>query len=1086
MDIFIRDVPQTATPKQARSFFAGPLAEFGIDFFHCELFQGKPFAVLTVLDIPAGQRFLAIYGLPINAPRTQRPYKTLVWLGKRLRCAESKTPPNEYNLKSIVYEMSQSIDKGKVQLTESTNDNTKLRRFNVCSMNCGNWDYEKSQLRFVAEYTCVLAGTITFGQREAVLLLQQPNGDQVRIDIAYWSCEHVILCPETPPTVSITLRFSPKMYKAASEAHQDPMDQIQSSLCATSLNERSAQKRLPTKQRVLGIDASHESISGIASVYRLFLSDHRDTNAIAKLLYSSTKAPATVTLETSFTYAFETLSRWLTRLDNELASLQRNGKLSFSIGFQLTRIARNGALHPLKVMQLLPTIQRLMSTNGIHAVVSALGRLCTEMPIPGPHVELNVFEVPNIEKRLEVLVGDYDKTRSDNPFEISRRYAHINLIHKIVITPTTMRLEGPEPEPTNRVLRRYFDHTDHFIRVVFLDECGSSVRYDPKSSQYEIFHRRFKSLLDGTILIAGRGFSFLGFSNSSLRSQSCWFMAPLFRGGQYALAPQVLKELGDFSHIRTPAKCAARIGQNFTDTNSTVNVRPEDVGELPLIIKNGYDFADGVGTISLKLLRKIWQVYGTKRLLKPTVLQVRFQGAKGVVALDSRLEGERLMLRSNMRKFETASVWDVEICGAGFRPLPMVLNRQFIKILEDLSVNPQVFLDLQADAVNLMRYMTESSVNTATFLDSVSGMKASRISSLISRLGDIGLDYHMDSFLYSVVELAVVAQLQDIKYRGRIPVHQGVTLYGVVDETGFLREGEIFVITEKAPEGGREVLVKDPVIITRSPALHPGDVQIVRAVDVPPNSPLKQLSNVVVFSQHGSRDLPSQLSGGDLDGDLYNVIYDDRLIPQESHKAALYPRIKPLELERPVTAKDMSDFFVTFMESDLLGMISNVHLQLADIHPEGTKHPDCVRLAEMASIAVDFSKTGIAVNMGDCPRYPRPRPDFMSPSPRVVIVDGLVDFEDSIPVVDDSLGDIDQETRPMRFYKSEKILGRLFRAIDERQFVASMQTKHRREMRISQAASLMARLRDYMLHWSTQYGILYEHHLDLAREIRAA
>lgn len=147
--------------------------------------------------------------------------------------------------------------------------------------------------------------------------------------------------------------------------------------------------------------------------------------------------------------------------------------------------------------------------------------------------------------------------------------------------------------------------------------------------------------------------------------------------------------------------------------------------------------------------------------------------------------------------------------------------------------------------------------------------------------------------------------------RGRIPVEQGVTLYGLPDETGYLKEGEIFVITEKAPEGGKQVLVRDNIAITRSPALHPGDIQLVNAVDVPVNNPNRQLSNVVVFSKWGARDLPSMLSGGDLDGDLYNVIWDPSLIPRVTYTPADYPRVRPVELMRDVTRKDMSDFFVT-------------------------------------------------------------------------------------------------------------------------------------------------------------------------------
>jgi hypothetical protein len=43
-------------------------------------------------------------------------------------------------------------------------------------------------------------------------------------------------------------------------------------------------------------------------------------------------------------------------------------------------------------------------------------------------------------------------------------------------------------------------------------------------------------------------------------------MAPIFSDGGLKLPDRILKELGDFSNIRIPAKCAARIGQNFTDT----------------------------------------------------------------------------------------------------------------------------------------------------------------------------------------------------------------------------------------------------------------------------------------------------------------------------------------------------------------------------------------------------------------------------------------------------------------------------------------------------------------------------------------
>ena len=260
--------------------------------------------------------------------------------------------------------------------------------------------------------------------------------------------------------------------------------------------------------------------------------------------------------------------------------------------------------------------------------------------------------------------------------------------------------------------------------------------------------------------------------------------------------------------------------------------------------------------------------------------------------------------------------------------------------------------------------MTSSTINAATFLSEVSASKSAQLHTLLEHLSDIGLEYHNDIFLRDVVEMAVTSKLRDMKYRGRIPVENGVTLYGIMDETGVLQEGEVYVVIERTPKGGKQVLTGGRVIITRSPALHPGDIRTVKAVDVPADSPLGHLSNCVVFSQHGERDLPSQLSGGDLDGDLYNVIFEPALMPTRPiSQPADYPRVRPMALDRDVNAKDMSDFFVQFMETDQLGHISTIHMQLADQMDQGVFHRDCVKLVEMASTAVDFSKTGVPVSL---------------------------------------------------------------------------------------------------------------------------
>lgn len=80
-----------------------------------------------------------------------------------------------------------------------------------------------------------------------------------------------------------------------------------------------------------------------------------------------------------------------------------------------------------------------------------------------------------------------------------------------------------------------------------------------------------------------------------------------------------------------------------------------------------------------------------------------------------------------------------------------------------------------------------------------------------------------------------------------------------MDETGYLKEGQIYVVTQIALNEPRKVLTGGRVIVTRSPALHTGDIRTVEAIDVPDDPPLSYLRDCVVFSQHSNRDLPSKL-----------------------------------------------------------------------------------------------------------------------------------------------------------------------------------------------------------------------------------
>jgi hypothetical protein len=331
-----------------------------------------------------------------------------------------------------------------------------------------------------------------------------------------------------------------------------------------------------------------------------------------------------------------------------------------------------------------------------------------------------------------------------------------------------------------------------------------------------------------------------------------------------------------------------------------------------------------------------------------------------MLSLDSRLSGEQLVLRPSMIKFDGTDIRNIEICEGAWKPLPLFLNRQFIKILEDMGVDEQFFLKNQEIEVERLRSITANPVNASAFLKRQSIGEVMHLPWLINKLTALSLDFRADGFLRDVLEMGLLMELRLLKHKTRIPIEQGWHLHGIMDETGLLEEGQIFCVVNI--DGTTQAIVKKRLVISRAPALHPGDIQVVEGVNVPFGSPLEKLRNCIVFSQKGQRDLPSMLSGGDLDGDRYYVIWDEDALPKVTFTPASYPRLPPIDIGRQVESKDMNNFFLDFMQTDQLGRIAVLHRILADQKDRGTLDKDCITLAEMHSTAVDYSKTGIPVS----------------------------------------------------------------------------------------------------------------------------
>lgn len=853
-------------------------------------------------------------------------------------------------------------------------------------------------------------------------------------------------------------------------------------------------------ERLCALREKNDKNSALCMAYQLILENSSSANRVWRFLKGHSAISAKdhwrtadslphsmdkPTIEDDFAVFRERL-RVLTRW--------RENALGFDACYQLYCLVLEGIIPPLALMHLLVDINSIAKKYGSEATANGIHKLGYELPTAAPKVHSDELSDETFKKILVSRIEDSQGTSATSEVLLKKqaKYHHLALTYKATVTPTGILLRGPDFGVSNRVLRQHSAYTEYFMRVYFTDEDGLSIFHDPRASQENVYSR-FRSVLQNGIEVADRKYEFLGFSHSSLHYHAAWFMAPFMHEGRLVRSQDVIKDLGDFTHLHIAAKCAARIGQAFSDTLFAIPL-PKNVTVIencPDIERNGRCFSDGCGTISKTLLKRVWnELPPERRKQQPTVLQIRYKGAKGVVSLDTSLSGEQLRLRKSMIKYEAKEKWrDLELCGAAYKPLTMYLNHQFIKILEDLGIRSQQFLAVLEDEIKALKMMLLHPVNTASFLEySRSGM-AARIPMLLVLLSDIGLPFQADRFLTDMIEVAAMQTLRDLKYRARIPLKKGVLLYGIIDEFNQLKEGEVYVSTRTEGSEGKveyTVLIKDRVVVTRAPALHPGDVQVVKAVDVPEDSPLKSLYNCVVFSQQGHRDLPSQLGGGDLDGDLFNVIYDERLLPNYTELAADYSPAPPKYLGRPAEREDIIDFFIEYMQSDRLGQISNMHKIKADLVLDGTRHPDCKSLAEMASRAVDFSKSGKPVNMDDAPKGAyHIRPDFMASGPGLVLKDkGFELLEEETEDIDDpdEISLLDPDSSRIRHYRSSKTLGILYRKIDETKFFADMEHRFRDARDAMGSESLMEKLETYIDRETR--GIEWTHHRVFAEELR--
>ncbi|XP_078177742.1 RNA-dependent RNA polymerase 6 [Carex rostrata] len=589
-------------------------------------------------------------------------------------------------------------------------------------------------------------------------------------------------------------------------------------------------------------------------------------------------------------------------------------------------------------------------------------------------------------------------------------------VRRLLITPTKAYCLPPETELSNRVLREYKAISDRFLRVTFTDEgvqqlnsfalnfsVASIVRNITSQSypQKTTIFKRVRSILTDGFHLCGRRYSFLAFSANQLRDRSAWFFAE----DKDTTVIKILSWMGHFTQ-RNVAKCAARMGQCFSSTYATVDVPSDQVESSHPDVKNDrYVFSDGIGMITPELAIEVAQQLQLTDN-PPSAYQIRYAGFKGVVAVWPQTHNKLLFLRPSMDKFHSDHTTLEVVSWTRYQP--GFLNRQIVTLLSALGVPDQVFDRMQD---SMVRKLDQILVDPDAAFDVLTSSCAEHGNTAALMLS-AGFRPQTEPHLRAMLSCIKSAQLHDLLYKTRIFVPDGRWLMGCLDELGVLEQGQCFIqVSHPSLErcfvkhgkqfldkkGNNRRVVVGTVAIAKNPCLHPGDVRILEAVDVPD---LRHLVDCLVFPKKGERPHANEASGSDLDGDLYFVAWDDNLIPpgKKSSVAMDYTPAKAKTVPR-VSHEDIIKFFLKNMIIENLGVICNAHVVHADRSEYGALDENCCELAKLAATAVDFPKTGLLVTM---PPYLRPKvyPDFMGK--------------------DEHLS-----------YKSNKILGKMYRKIKD-------------------------------------------------------
>jgi RNA-dependent RNA polymerase len=182
--------------------------------------------------------------------------------------------------------------------------------------------------------------------------------------------------------------------------------------------------------------------------------------------------------------------------------------------------------------------------------------------------------------------------------------------------------------------------------------------------------------------------------------------------------------------------------------------------------------------------------------------------------------------------------------------------------LSNLGVSDQVFKKKQKETVDKLNAVLTDPLSAREALEF---MFPGEIPNILKEMLNVGHKPDEEPFLSMLLQVIRASTLMDLRQRARIYVPNGRSMMGCLDKTRTLEYGQVFVQISRFSNqltsdsslkfsannsDANNFVFEGEVVVAKNPCLHPGDVRVLRAVNVPA---LQHMVDCVVFPQKGMR-----------------------------------------------------------------------------------------------------------------------------------------------------------------------------------------------------------------------------------------